>query len=94
MWHSRVCHPDLRLEGTLGDRYEAGQKHIVDVHGALTNPPPILDGSVQSKLSDIVEVPIELLGDLVGKFAARYRQAVPSPVHCMNLRPRDQYAVA
>ena len=31
------------------------------------------------------EVPLELLSDLVGKLAARYRQAVPSPVQYMNL---------
>jgi hypothetical protein len=31
------------------------------------------------------EVPLEFLSDLVGELAARYRQAVPSPVQYMNL---------
>ena len=39
----------------------------------------------------IVEVPFDLLGDLVGELAARYRQAVPGPVQCMNLPRGGQY---
>ena len=45
---SRMIHdPDLWLEGPPGDGYEAGQKHIINVHEAFTNPPPILYGSIE-----------------------------------------------
>ena len=38
----------------------------------------------------IVEIPFELLGDLMCELAARYRQTVPGPVQYMDLSPRDQ----
>ena len=38
--------------------------------------------------SNIVEVPLDLLGDLVGELPVRDRQAVPSPAQCVNLTPR------
>ena len=49
MWHRRVRDPELGLEGALRDRYEADQKHVVDMHEALADPPPILDRSIWSK---------------------------------------------
>ena len=45
-WHQRVIDPNLRLKGSLGDRYEADQKHIVDLYETFTDSPPILDGPV------------------------------------------------
>ena len=49
MWHRRVRNPEFGLEGALGDGYEADQKHVVDMHEAFANPPPILDRSIWSK---------------------------------------------
>ena len=40
---------------------------------------------------DIVEVPFDPLGDLVGELAAHDWQAVLCPAQCMNLPPRGQY---
>jgi hypothetical protein len=48
MWHLRVRDPDLWLEGTFGDRFEADQKHIVDMHEAFAYLPPTFDGPIHS----------------------------------------------
>jgi len=43
-------HPDLRLEGSLGDRYEIDKEHIVDVHESTTDLPPIFGRFFRSDL--------------------------------------------
>ena len=49
MWHRRVRDPEFGLEGALGDRYEADQKHVVDMHEAFADSPPILDETIWSE---------------------------------------------
>lgn len=43
----RVHDPDLRLERTLGNGYETGQKHIIEAHEPSTDSPPFTGGSLQ-----------------------------------------------
>ena len=73
-------------------------------HRSLTNPSKVsfyhtmvsgreVDHIKARTYSDTVEIPFDLLGDLVGKFATRYRQAVLSPVQYVNLPPHNQYMV-
>jgi hypothetical protein len=49
MDHRRIRNPDLRLEGTFRDRFEADQEHVVDVHETFTDLPPTFDGLIQGK---------------------------------------------
>ena len=37
--HRWVHDPDLRLEGTLGDGFELGQKHVFEKHEPFANLP-------------------------------------------------------
>jgi len=46
--HRGVHDPDLRLPGSLGHRFEPGQKHIIQEHEPLTNFP--WDGPVRPLL--------------------------------------------
>ena len=43
----RIHNPDLWLERPPGDGYEAGQKHIVDVHESFTDLPPTIYGIIE-----------------------------------------------
>jgi len=44
-----VSDPDLWLKGSLGDRYEVDQKHIVNVHKSLANRPPSFNRLIHIK---------------------------------------------
>jgi hypothetical protein len=49
-----------------------------------------VDLCARQTYGNIVEIPFELLGDLICELATRYRQTVPSPVQYMDLSPHDQ----
>ena len=53
-----------------------------------------VDLTAKGTHSHRVKVPFEFLGNLVGKFTARYRLAVLSPAQRMNLSPCGERAVA
>lgn len=53
MWDRRV-HPDLRLEGSRGDRHKTDQEHIINLHETFTNPPPVFARCVRRNLLQAV----------------------------------------
>jgi len=56
----------------------------VILYGALVSSCEVNLSGVPT-YSHSVEVLFELLGNLMGEFAARYSQRIPSPVQCMDL---------
>ena len=44
--HSGIQDPDLGLERTLRNGYEAGQEHILEMHEPFTDLPPFIGRSV------------------------------------------------
>jgi len=73
MWNRRVHDPYLRLEGPGGNGYETDEEHMIDIHEAFANPPPIFGRFLQSDILRNVRERTAIISSWYERTAIRLR---------------------